>query len=132
MENKTKIIDLYKGFEGELGYFFASTDKNNNIHFYIKAWQGYIYDIFNKDPHMPKKGWYGFTKLYQEVLDNFTYGLDNFYKVENKKEFLDDLLWYRDNKKLTNETLTLLTSLIELTELSINEDLDLLIANDTE
>lgn len=126
----TKLLDLYKGFEGEPGYFFAAADKDKNIHYYIKTWEGYIGDIFYKNPHMPDNGWFGFTKLFHEVLDDFDFGLDNFYKVDDKQEFLDDLLWYKNNVELKDEALTLLNALIELSKYAIDNNLDLLVAND--
>lgn len=128
----TKLLDLYKGFEGEPGYFFAAADKDKNIHYYIKTWEGYIGDIFYKNPHMPNNGWFGFTKLFHEVLDDFDFGLDNFYKVDNKKEFLDDLIWYKNNRFDTYDenVRLLLDSLIELAELAIKDNLDIMVAND--
>ena len=127
----TKLLDLYKGFEGEPGYFFAAMDAEHNFHYYIKVWSGYVDEIFTYEPHMGKNGWEGLTKLIQEcVLDDFTYGLDNFYKVDDKQEFLDDLLWYKNNVELKDEALTLLNALIELSKYAIDNNLDLLVAND--
>lgn len=126
----TKLLDLYKGFEGEPGYFFAGADKENNFHYYIKAWLGYVDDIIDK-PHQVGDKLVGLTKLFCDIdFDGVSHGLDNFYKVDNKKEFLDDLLWYKENSGLKDEALTLLNALVELSQYAINNDLDILVATD--
>lgn len=126
----TKLLDLYKGFEGEPGYFFAAADKGNNFHYYIKAWLGYVDDII-EEPHQVDNKFVGLTKLYCDIdFDSFNHGLDNFYKVDDKKEFLDDLLWYKNNTEVKDEALLLLNGLVELVQYAVNNNLDLLVAND--
>lgn len=126
----TKLLDLYKGFEGEPGYFFAAMDAEHNFHYYIKAWSGYVDDMIDK-PHQVGNKFVGFTKLYCDIdFDSVSHGLDNFYKVDDKQEFLDDLLWYKNNVELKDEALTLLNALIELSKYAIDNNLDLLVAND--
>lgn len=128
---ETKLLDLYKGFEGEDGYFFVVKDKNNNIHYHIKAWEGYICNIFYKEPHMINGKWSGFTKWFQECLwEDVNYGLDNFYKVQNKQEMFDDVNWYKENMTYDKDTQTLLNALVELIKYAIDNNLDILIAKD--
>lgn len=128
---ETKLLDLYKGFEGEDGYFFVVKDKNNNIHYYIKAWEGYICNIFYKEPHMINGKWSGFTKWFQECLwEDANYGLDNFYKVQSKQEMFDDVNWYKENMTYDKDTQTLLNALVELIKYAIDNNLDILIAKD--
>ncbi len=129
-ENK-KLLDLYKGFEGEDGYFFAAADKANDFHYFIKSWEGYVCDIFYKEPHMMNGQWRGFTKLFQEFIqDDIDYGLDNFYKVTNKQELFDDINWYKKNRTYNKEAQLLLDSLIELIQCAIDNGYDILIAKD--
>lgn len=127
----TKLLDLYKGYEGEPGYFFAAADKENNFHYYLRVWEGFVYNIFN-EPHVVDGKVFGFTKLFldYDLFDDIKHGLDNFYKFENKKEVLDDAVWYKTNRTYEGETLTFLDALIELVQYAIDNNLDLLVATD--
>lgn len=128
---ETKSVDLYKGFEGEDGYFFVVKDKRNNIQYYIKSWEGYICNIFYKEPHMMNGKWIGFTNLFQKfILGDIDNGLDNFYKVQNKKEMFDDVNWYKENITYDKDTQSLLNALVELIQYAIDNDFDILIAKD--
>lgn len=136
MNNKeTIIIDLYKGFEGEPGFFFAANDKNGNTKIFLKSWSGYVGDIIYEEPHIEKDGWHGLTKLFHEdIVNDLDFPLDNFYEVEDKKDFLNDLMWYKENryKQYNKETKRLLDGLIELVNRTLSDDLILLVANDEE
>lgn len=126
----TKLLDLYKGFEGEPGYFFAAEDNESNCYYYIRTCLCYVDDIIDK-PHQVDNNLVGLTKLYCDIdFGSFSHGLDNFYKVEDKKEFLDDLLWYKNNRNLEGEASTLLNALIELSQYAIKNNLNILVAAD--
>ena len=135
MDYKQTIIDLYKGFEGEPGFFFAANTKDGETLFYIKAWGGYVLNIIYENPHAEEDGLHGLTKLFHEdIVNDFDYPLDNFYKVKDKKDFLHDLMWYKKNRyeQYDKETKELLDGLIDLVTSTISNDLVLLVANDEE
>ena len=127
----TKLLDLYKGYSGEPGYFFAAADKENNFHYYLRVWEGFVYNIFN-EPHVVNEKVLGFTKVFldYDLFNDFNHGLDNFYKIEDKKEVLDDAIWYKTNRTYEGKTLAFLGALIELVQYAIDNNLDLLVAND--
>lgn len=126
----TKLLDLYKGFEGEPGYFVAAVDSENNLHYYVKCWSGYVDELINI-PNLVNGETVGLTKLYCDIdFDSSTHGLDNFFEYENKNEFLSDLLIYKEKYNYSEETLKLLNGLIELVQYAIDNNLKLLIAKD--
>lgn len=113
-----KELDLYKGFEEYDEYDFIAVDENNNVLYFIKAWEGFVDEIF-RDPDLSGKGWTGFTKLYQEGILDDSYTRNNPYIVENVTEFYNDLLNYKD-VSLENEAKELYEGLLELAKLCID------------
>ena len=110
-----KELDLYEGFEE---YDFIAVDENNNVLYFIKAWEGFVDEIF-REPDLSGKGWTGFTKLYQEGILDDSYTRNNPYIVENVTEFYNDLLNYKD-VSLDNEAKELYDGLLELAKLCID------------
>jgi hypothetical protein len=113
-----KELDLYEGFEEYDEYDFIAVDENNNVLYFIKAWEGFVDEIF-REPDLSGKGWTGFTKLYQEGILDDSYTRNNPYIVENVTEFYNDLLNYKD-VSLDNEAKELYDGLLELAKLCIN------------
>jgi hypothetical protein len=113
-----KELDLYEGFEEYDEYDFIAVDENNNVLYFIKAWEGFVDEIF-REPDLSGKGWTGFTKLYQEGILDDSYTRNNPYIVENVTEFYNDLLNYKD-VSLDNEAKELYDGLLELAKLCID------------
>ena len=113
-----KELDLYEGFEEYDEYDFIAVDENNNVLYFIKAWEGFVDEIF-REPDLSGKGWTGFTKLYQEGILDDSYTRNNPYIVENVIEFYNDLLNYKD-VSLDNEAKELYDGLLELAKLCID------------
>ena len=113
-----KELDLYEGFEEYDEYDFIAVDENNNVLYFIKAWEGFVDEIF-REPDLSGKGWIGFTKLYQEGILDDSYTRNNPYIVENVTEFYNDLLNYKD-VSLDNEAKELYDGLLELAKLCID------------
>ncbi len=113
-----KELDLYEGFEEYDEYDFIAVNENNNVLYFIKAWEGFVDEIFG-EPDLSGKGWTGFTKLYQEGILDDSYTRNNPYIVENVTEFYDDLLNYKD-VSLDNEAKELYAGLLELTKLCLD------------
>jgi hypothetical protein len=113
-----KELDLYEGFEEYDEYDFIAVDENNNVLYFIKAWEGFVDEIF-REPDLSGKGWTGFTKLYQEGILDDSYTRNNPYIVENITEFYNDLLNYKD-VSLDNEAKELYDGLLELAKLCID------------
>ena len=113
-----KELDLYEGFEEYDEYDFIAVDENNNVLYFIKAWEGFVDEIF-REPDLSGKGWTGFTKLYQEGILDDSYTRNNPYIVENVTEFYNDLLNYED-VSLDNEAKELYEGLLELAKLCID------------
>ena len=114
-----KELDLYEGFEEYDEYDFIAVDENNNVLYFIKAWEGFVDEIF-REPDLSGKGWTGFTKLYQEGILDDSYTRNNPYIVENVNEFYDDLLNYKD-VSLDKSAKELYAGLLELTKLCIDK-----------
>jgi hypothetical protein len=113
-----KELDLYEGFEEYDEYDFIAIDENNDVLYFIKAWEGFVDEIF-REPDLSGKGWTGFTKLYQEGILDDSYTRNNPYIVENVTEFYNDLLNYKD-VSLDNEAKELYDGLLELAKLCID------------
>ena len=113
-----KELDLYEGFEEYDEYDFIAVDENNNVLYFIKAWEGFVDEIF-REPDLSGKGWTGFTKLYQEGILDDSYTRNNPYIVGNVTEFYNDLLNYKD-VSLDNEAKELYDGLLELAKLCID------------
>jgi len=113
-----KELDLYEGFEEYDEYDFIAVDENNNVLYFVKAWEGFVDEIF-REPDLSGKGWTGFTKLYQEGILDDSYTRNNPYIVENVTEFYNDLLNYKD-VSLDNEAKDLYDGLLELAKLCID------------
>lgn len=114
-----KELDLYEGFEEYDEYDFIAVDENNTVLYLIKAWEGFVDEIF-REPDLSEKGWTGFTKLYQEGILDDSYTRNNPYIVENVTEFYNDLLNYKD-VSLDNEAKELYGGLLELAKLCIDK-----------
>ncbi|MCQ2287243.1 MAG: hypothetical protein MJZ76_10305 [Bacteroidales bacterium] len=134
-KNETRILDLYKGFEGENGFFFALKDKVGKTLQTIKAWSGYVGNIVYENPHVSDDGWHGLTKLFHEdIINDIDYPLDNYFKVKDEKDFFDDLMWYKENRyeEFDKETKNLLDGLIEMSKSALINSLEMYIACDEE
>ena len=120
-----KELNLYEGYEEYDEYDFIAVDDNNVVYF-IKAWEGFVDEIF-REPDLSGKGWTGFTKLYQEGILDDSYTMKNPFKVENNEEFYNDLLYYK-NLNLEKEAKELYNGLLELSKLSIENNYKIYIA----
>ena len=115
-------LDLLEGLEEYGGYGFEAIDDNQNVHFRILTWEGYISDIFG-EPDLNGDGWSGFTKIYQEcIIDD--YSEENPYIIKNNIDFYNDLLKYK-NLKLIEESKTLYNALLEMVKCSIELNLEI-------
>ena len=121
-----KELDLYKGFEEYDENDFIAVHENDNVIYFIKAWEGFVDEIF-RDPDLSGKGWIGFTKLYQEGILNDFYTRNNPYIVKNNGEFYNDLLNYK-NLNLEKEAKELYVGLLELAKLCIDNNYKIYLA----
>lgn len=121
-----KELDLYEGFEGYDEYDFIAVDDNNNVLYFIKAWEGFVDEIF-REPDLSGKGWIGFTKLYQEGILGDSYTRNNPFIVDNNEEFYNDLLNY-NNLNLEKEAKELYEGLLELVKLCIDNNYKIYLA----
>ena len=86
-----KIIDndtFYEGYEGEPQIVLSLSDME-----VLHIWEGYFEDIYGA-PALDGKGWNGFTRDYQQMEGIFA---DDGTAAElDPKEYLDDLMLYKD------------------------------------
>ena len=88
--------EFYDGFEDEYEIELFISEKNElSIH----IWEGYFNDIFGEPP-VNGKGWYGFTRDFQQCERTF----EEKDVVIDIDEYLTDLLNYKDKKFKFEET----------------------------
>ena len=102
---------FYEGFEGEPEIIL--TFSNAEV-FHI--WDGYFDDIYNR-PSLDGKGWNGFTRDYHQMEGIFANGGDTV-KI-NPKEYLDDLMLYKDKNFDFEETAQVFDLMVALFEKAI-------------
>jgi len=92
MKVSTAMNDYYTGYEPEPEIILSVPDTDFPT---LYMWEGFFYDIF-RDPPLDGKGWNGFTRDLQQCEGGFD--LEEQTLIPNPKEYLDDILQYRDKK----------------------------------
>ena len=104
---------FYEGYEGE-PEIILSIPNSSTIH----IWEGYIDDIYDT-PSLEGKGWNGFTRDYHQMEGIFFNGGS---KAEiNPREYLDDLMLYKDKNFDFEETIQVFRYMVALFEKAIED-----------
>jgi len=100
--------NYYKGYEPEpeIILYVPGTDFPT-----LHMWDGFFYDIF-RDPPLNGKGWNGFTRDLQQCEGAFD--MEELTLIPNPKEYLDDILQYRDKKFQFSKTPEVYPLIVEL------------------
>ena len=87
----------YKGYEPEPDILLSVPYTNFPT---LHMWDGFFYDIF-RDPPLHGLGWTGFTRDYNQFEGAFENEEQTL--IPNPKEYLDDILQYKNNKFFADE-----------------------------
>lgn len=102
---------FYEGYEGEPEIIL--TLSNVEI---IHIWEGYFDDIYDT-PSLDGNGWNGFTRDYHQMEGIFANG-SGIAEI-NPKEYLDDLMLYKDKDFDFEETAQVFDLMVTLFEKAI-------------
>ena len=98
----------YKGYEPEPDIILSiPTTDFPSLH----MWDGFFYDIF-RDPPLHGLGWTGFTRDYNQFEGAFENEEQTL--IPYPKEYLDDILQYRNKKFRFEETPEIYQLIVEL------------------
>ena len=102
MQDIGKLKDNYEYYEGFEGEEEVMLSLKENLECNIHVWEGYFSDIFD-DPPLHGLGWHGFTRDYQECRNAFGIASNNA-EILNLREYLEDMMQYKDKKFRFEET----------------------------
>ena len=105
----------YEGYEDEPEIILTINEASE---FKIHLWEGYVDDIFS-NPVLDGKGWRGFTRDIHQMEGAFSNkgGLSEI----KPKEYLEDLLLYKEKTFNFEETADVFSLIVSLLEKSIEE-----------
>ncbi len=107
--------DFYEGFEPETEITLQYVENPEyNLHIY----EGFFSDFFGS-PNLDGKGWNGFTRDYQQMERSF--GNYDEYVLKDVKEYLDDLMIYKDKDYEYPETKECYNVLCNFLELALEK-----------
>lgn len=104
---------FYEGYEGEPEIILYIPNETT-----IHIWEGYFDDIYDT-PSLDGKGWIGFTKDYHQIEGIFASG--GSVAAINPKEYLEDLLLYKDKAFDFTETAQVFNLMVALFENAIKD-----------
>jgi len=98
----------YKGYEFDYEIILSVPDTDFPT---LHMWEGYFYDIF-QNPPLHGLGWEGFTRDIHQCEGAFDGHEQTL--IPNPKEYLDDILQYRDKTFRFEETPEVYQLIVEL------------------
>ncbi len=102
---------FYEGYEGEPEIILTLSNFET-----IHIWEGYFDDIYDT-PSLDGNGWNGFTRDYHQMEGIFANGSGT--AEINPKEYLDDLMLYKDKNFDFEETAQVFDLMVTLFEKAI-------------
>ncbi len=112
-EKTTDNYTFYEGYEGEPEIILSLEGTSFHI------WDGYFDDIYGAPP-LDGNGWHGFTKDYNLMEGIFS---DNDIAEIDPKEYLEDLMLYKNKAFDFKETVRVFDLLLSLFEKAVQLDL---------
>lgn len=116
-----KISDnytYYEGYEGEPEIILSLADT-----YAIHIWEGYFDDIYDS-PSLDGNGWTGFTRDYHQLEGIFSN--DETTAVVNPKEYLEDLMLYKDKAFEYDETSHVFELMADLFNKAIEDGMNIM------
>lgn len=116
-----KISDnytYYEGYEGEPEIILSLADT-----YAIHIWEGYFDDIYDS-PSLDGNGWAGFTRDYHQLEGIFSN--DESTAVVNPKEYLEDLMLYKDKAFEYDETSQVFELMADLFNKAIEDGMNIM------
>ena len=96
LKGNDKFCDIYEGND-----VILKIKENPTIN--IRIGESFFYEVFRKPP-LHGLGWCGFTRDYHEMKGAFNSGEEGISEIVNPKEYLEDIMQYKDKDFMCEET----------------------------